>query len=708
MQSGVSASYFAEKKRADDKQRAADIKAQAALEAAYAAKARVYIIDDTIDDESDSQEVTGKEGKTEESTDTNNDKVEESTTVSHSKTEESFHISDSKTEETLTISDNKKDKNQTNVLRFFAVGCHGTGDEAQAAVAELLEHLATDPNRTPAFILLLGDHYRSGMSSPQDPLFQKLFYDMYLKYPHLKKIVFVHILGNHDENIQHFPDPLCDTGIKQGMNQVAHFWSYGDTKVLQEQLASGKINLQQPPENFPPRFLPSRYFSLLHKGSETQLFCVDSNTYVDDYLNYLDYKDYVACINHLNGSSVAPARKSLAQAFINNIKKQKGITDSKQLAQLLTQEYKDRKIINEQGTIDPENQALWLETETRIAKENGRKTILAGHHPHNTPSKREYGTDSKLYLSIESRNRFAHYFGRISGGTSYNSLYRECFKKQNLVYDLSLAAHDHFFSVYNNKDDDTADYKTCQVTAGIGGGSFQKRESFDYQKHTGCFVKRLGCVEVICDKAIKAIRVLTHTVKKLKTVNKRTQFELDLLEFTNKNCHPIRTYPDDMAKEEREKIESLCTIVKQSIDDYFAFMAKKQKGSSGGFLGLLPVHKTEEGININLSHGPKGIDRVHDLWTYISASKVDDFETTVKKVYALSLRDKNKHAPKEHSFITILDKNIEKSKAYPAKDMKTLNAFVNPNAAVDSNTPIVKMAIDYSSAYSAIDLNYRP
>src|SRR5437868_4960922 len=57
-------------------------------------------------------------------------------------------------------------------LRFFVIGCQGTGEPAQKEVAELMNKIALESkDHPPAFILFLGDNmYDYGVTSPTDEL----------------------------------------------------------------------------------------------------------------------------------------------------------------------------------------------------------------------------------------------------------------------------------------------------------------------------------------------------------------------------------------------------------------------------------------------------------------------------------------------------------------------------------------------------------
>lgn len=78
-------------------------------------------------------------------------------------------------------------------LRFLALGDVGTGTEEQRRVARTAARLCREPGCD--FLLLLGDNfYPAGVTSPADPLFQRVYEDV---YGPIGKPVFA-VLGNHD------------------------------------------------------------------------------------------------------------------------------------------------------------------------------------------------------------------------------------------------------------------------------------------------------------------------------------------------------------------------------------------------------------------------------------------------------------------------------------------------------------------------------
>jgi hypothetical protein len=323
-------------------------------------------------------------------------------------------------------------------LRFITFGCQGSADDEQRKVAARLNDLCTDPTTRPDFILILGDNvYETGAESADDQKIRECFYNIYLKYPHLNNIPFFLLQGNHDQNRHNKALPLAEQGVVRGMHEVAHSF-LGDNKFD----ADGKAalyNLDTLPLNQLPSWnMPRRYYALI--VDDVQIFCLDSNTYIKDYLNF--------CAD------------PVGQTALNN-------------------------------------QAVWTQEEAAKAIAQGRKIVLSQHHPLYTPGKRAYHNDLKIYLSRDDINNVLPArlpLMRITDKTSYNAVLKEILRMQALEFDLVLAAHDHNMYYYNNKNQADAAYKICQITSGGGGGKLQERIEFSEQKRMGCFMQQTGIV----------------------------------------------------------------------------------------------------------------------------------------------------------------------------------------------------------------------
>lgn len=482
--------------------------------------------------------------------------------------------------------------------RFFTLGCQGDAKTAQKQVASLMEQIAQSSGKPPDFILILGDNfYDWGVGSADNKMFDTNFHAIY-QDPHLgtiSKIPCFVILGNHDENIHKMGILESEKGVSRGMHQVAHSYlprseQYPTTKSLQKLYRSETddeiVDLDL--DNLPGWNMPSRTYSLI--AGDTQIFCIDSNTYVSDYLKL--------------------------QAGDKNL----------------------------------DNQARWLAEEVEKARSQGRKVLLALHHPPMTPGKRAFHNDSEMYLTEEERKseEFQHCFGKLTHGhgVAYNTLILETFKQQKLVFDAIFAAHDHDLYYYNNKTSRDTEYPVCQITSGGGGGGLQERESFDQQQDMGCFLKRHGFTVVDCPYGDKPLQFQIHSLPK------SSHDPAFHLHFDSEDQRAIRSFPKTMPREEKEAIQTFCAVVNMAVYRYLKeFLAPRQNREKGSFLGVKP-------FSGNVSHGQDGVERVHTIWAYICQSRADNYLDTIKTIHALSQWKGTITSPTTHSFITLLNSEI--------------------------------------------------
>lgn len=495
---------------------------------------------------------------------------------------------------------------QPSQIKFLTIGCQGNGKKAQQAVSDLMLEISKHPYEKPDFILILGDNfYDWGINSPQDADVENHFNHIFAKFKKMGIPCFV-ILGNHDENFHKFGKLQSEQGVKRALHQVAISYlpdsTYPNTEAKKTLYSQENLVLDQ----LPLWNMPHRFYSLI-KG-DTEIFCIDSNTYVNDYLEYLTKKEETP--------------------------------DS--------------------------NQAKWLVQQLNQAKRDGRKTILAMHHPIATPGKRAYHNDMGQYFSKQEKLAVKQHFN-LDHNVSYNTLLKACFAEQGLNFDLFLAAHDHAIYYYNNNEVQPVlpnneikasvsssmqnlerkinDYKVCQVTSGGGGGSLQNRVYFDEQQNMGCYYKKHGLVAVRRTDAGFNISICP--------LDKKNQ-----LEFSHTSLDALRIYPNRLSAEECARIKRLCETVNRAINTYFKFLASEQKKSKGEFFTKTPVKG-------NISHGFDGVNRVHELWAYINNHEADDYLTTLNEIYHKARWDQTfvkkffTH-PSDHSFIITLEKELSK------------------------------------------------
>lgn len=330
----------------------------------------------------------------------------------------------------------------TRPLRFIAVGCQGSGDKNQIAVAKLMNELCANPESKPDFVLILGDNvYDWGADTANDENINKCFDDIYLRpeFSYLHNLPFFLLLGNHDENFQKSfrAARKKENGIERGIHEVAHSYiddqkyDFTTKKYLYDHAVFHLSDM-------PSYNMPRRYYSLI--AGEVQIFCVDSSTYVKEYLQLLTHPDTMNADN---------------------------------------------------------NQAAWLAEEITKARAAGRKVVLAQHHGLYTPGKRAFYNDLSQYLSeMEIATLPNKIPVHINNGTSYNYILKECLRQQQLEFDVVLAAHDHNLFYYNNKNNPKTNYNICQITAGGGGGKLQHRAKFAEQTDMGFFLSKTGVAVV--------------------------------------------------------------------------------------------------------------------------------------------------------------------------------------------------------------------
>lgn len=470
-------------------------------------------------------------------------------------------------------------------LRFFTLGCQGDAKANQLSVAHLMEEVANaSPHDLPDFILLLGDNfYDNGVSSPNDPIFNTHFYQIYdnPKFQHLKKIPVFAILGNHDGNIHNVA--VGEKGIPVSLNQVAHTYVPRCDNVSTESLEKLYQQKFLDLDSLQKWNMPNRYYSLIM--GDTQIFCIDSNTYGSEF---------IAALGNDHGPDYP---------------------------------------------YETPNQAIWLKHALADAIKNGRKTILALHHPLVTPGKRAFGSDSALYLTPEEILQLGNsVFTKLfkDGKCSYNAFLNAALAYHKLNFDLVLAAHDHNMSYYN-------DNSLRQITCGGGGGPLQARQDFSNQLSMGCFVKANGFGDILSPQGKAPI------VSTLLSVPKNTKEPGLTLQFTTKNCLATRIYLNHLDSVEIQHIQMFCTVVISAVNTYLKdFLADLQTGSKGGFLGW----------SGNLSHGQEGVERAHNIWNYVNHFYADDYATTIRKTHEMSCWTSQFCKPSKHSFITILNQKI--------------------------------------------------
>lgn len=549
--------------------------------------------------------------------------------------------------------------------RFFMVGCQGNAKKTQDEVAALMEWLAANPEHTPDFILILGDNaYDSGINAANDAQLQETFNKIYLKYPHLKKLPYFVISGNHDLNFHRARIPGQEKGRKHLAHEIAASYlgekdtAYPTVESKKALYAQSELDLRK----LPAFNMPSEAYSLI--AGNTQIFCINSSSYAKDFFRLYEGAILGVKIQHQEAKKKYLHFKNLVSTTLSSAQDTlQDMTDRKnEMAEYdkIIQQLKAQRAASKNYE---KNQAAWLETEVKKAKDAGRRVFLASHHALVTVGGRAYHSDSSIYLSNtkidkkSSDKRTWHEkiydFFSFKHKHSYNTILKECMKEQGLVFDGVFAAHDHSNYYYNNTVDregnptETA-YPIRQIVAGGGGGGLQARVQFTDQKRMGCFLKRHGFTEIICDdkKPANDFDFNIHTIKN----SKARPYER--FEFNNTTLAAKRTYPENLTDTEKKQIEKLCATVMKAIDAYLLFIGTKQDKREGKYLTLNPMHG-------NLTHRKEGIDRAHQLWAYLIRENADNYEKTVDNIYKLVTWNSKVTSPTQHSLISIVNREIQ-------------------------------------------------
>lgn len=560
-------------------------------------------------------------------------------------------------------------------LRFIAFGCQGSGSEYQKKVAALLNQACADPATRPDFILVLGDNiYSTGASSANDPNIKKCIDNIYQTddLPFLKNVPMFFLLGNHDENVMELLESMLhltetENGVPRSLHEVAYSYMPDQNLTVKQKIALYEkkiLALNQ----LPSYNMPRRYYSLIL--GDVQIFMIDSNTYVSEYVHWLENP----------------------QAFNAN------------------------------------NQAAWLAQEVAAAKAAGRKVLLAEHHPLASVTKHAYKSDFSnygykgdysAYVELDDM-QLAEKHLKLPMSLPYIQALRECYKHQGLVFDMILTAHDHNMYYYNNNHDDcdvlctelapfincldalpirsNAAYirndddlyyvnkakNTCeridipfpvheklqqfdekfkpekqartlqpeelgiiaklvghqhgdnyplrQLTVGSGGGKPQRRVKFNTHNNIGAFIRNYG------------FAVITHIPGTndfeftLQTVDRNPQPM-----FNNHSCAPLIHFANE---NERPAIELFFKTVEKALQGYETFLGEKQEETNGKF------------FSNNASHGKMGAQRADNIWAYIRRPYPRSFAEIIRDVYNLTDLGSRWTSPSPNSLITYLDKEM--------------------------------------------------
>lgn len=284
------------------------------------------------------------------------------------------------------VKESKESKDEPS-FTFYALGCADNGVESQKAVAELMNKIASS-DKKPDLIIFLGDNFTShGVDYCHDTIFNTHFHSIY-QSPELKvlnEIPCVVILGNHDSDmpnmnpakimaqIQHsYYEKTEENKPKFDMDKVQLFTPQNGSSNVVE------LNVDQFKKQKNKWNMPSRYFSMRFAKNK-EMFFIDSNTYVKEYVEF---------------------------------------------------------VLNKDGNKNANKQTEWLE---KAAKNSDTFKLLFLHHSLHTVGKRTICHDTTDYLSANDLALLKQ--AGIVG--NYNEILREILYRQGLEFDAVFAAHDH-------------------------------------------------------------------------------------------------------------------------------------------------------------------------------------------------------------------------------------------------------------------------
>ncbi len=525
----------------------------------------------------------------------------------------------------------------TNPVRFFVLGCHGNGQDSQKNTAALMNHVAQElkdsGEPTPSFMLFLGDNiYDYGVSSPFDQAFDECFDSIYydVNLPSIKLPSWL-LLGNHDFNM-HSKAWLgkFGKGEEVAINQVGHTFFASTVDGINKKAAIF-TNEELAADKLPHWNMPYFFYSLI--AGNTQIFCLDSNNFVADYLDLL------------NGNVGADGKNIYTKHV---------------------------------------NQAAWFFAEYAKAMAEGRQIFVAQHHPFFVSGKRAFpeGYDWKHYINEYQLNDInAKLRAKIPGFVetkSYNSLLAGIFQAQGIDPDVIFAAHEHFQSYYNNMESD-AKFPLRQLTSGGGGGDLQKRLSYAGHPYVSVFQKHNGFTMVTCDPAYPN----TYTFDTYTTEGLHLRFRED-------SHHPVMNENPD------PQVEMLRTCVIDACDSYLNLLknaelqhaaaernSKKSAENTGLFAAAYrmfsdtfsSLYSAASALLDHLypnSNSEKENSTVQDIQAYFSQLDLRDYKTVLTELFKLTRQLPYRTNENEYTFYTILQRHV---KMQSHQDLETL--FIN-------------------------------
>lgn len=418
------------------------------------------------------------------------------------------------------------------------IGCHGSGNKDQEAVARLMNELGEKYPFT--FKIFGGDNfYPHGAKSPVDDCFNSLRnYDT----PELENICNVPgfaALGNHCGGRD--TASICKSWLTETIAGISYFISTNSQKnAAAEQQQIAHSMLISDPAIFAgdaetPRkvsykklsgfVMPHDFYKFEPDDPDAKVSFVvlNSNTYAKDFLDLL---------------------------FAKTVGKKKQQND-----RVSTESSEELDDFYEPVTPDPNNQAVWYQQQAELAKAKGITIFTMQHHPHVIRDKRGYafGYDAWHYLDPLSMTRLsdilaldpddADYLKKVKEifqtnympeelltNANYNQMLHDIvFKHQKISVKNYLVAHSHNLNYFNNNNSLSHFASICQVTSGAGGEKLQSRLNFSEADNLGGFFGKHGCIVLEIDPYHPELfHIYFHTV------------DGSSLHFTNESSQPLQ------------------------------------------------------------------------------------------------------------------------------------------------------------------------
>lgn len=386
--------------------------------------------------------------------------------------------------------------------RIGYIGCQGDGGIDQNKVANRMNEIA-NTDQAPEIIFCSGDIvYEHGLRSPLHHDMVSNFHKPYSLTP-LRQIPWVCAPGNHDAKYhsQAFRSTNY-SGRKAIAQMVAH--SYvpdGETYKTVDDL----IKLAQQDTI---HIKDLNQFNMLQDYADydlgpIQVFCVDSNHILTDYLNYM---------NDVGGVRTNP---------------------------------------------NVENQYKWLIEGVAKAKAAGKEVQIIQHHPLKTPGKRAKHPDSHHYV-YEAEINAACDFLHIQHTKSLNDVIYHIYKQGNVIGKPKtptekrtkiFPAHDHFISIDDNEE-------FFQMIVGGGGGKLQECVSLKTHPEMKVHLRRHG-FSVASGPLIDIYTTSPYSLLSRERTDKQIEVRYRFKYDTNQQRFITRTHDDDRVEKLRFMIQKI-------------------------------------------------------------------------------------------------------------------------------------------------------